>query len=100
MGGCVAAMYANQFPSDLRSVHLFCPFGVYFEQFEIRAKAYKETGQSFLIPQNMKELEEMIDLMSYKKVPVPGIIKTGILQDRLDRDAFFRKRNVYLFLLS
>lgn len=97
MGGCISGIYACWYPDDLLSVSLFCPFGVPNKITEEAISNYKSTGTLHLLPQNMEELQLMLDVLTHKKVPLPDLVKHGLLHMRLEKDGFYKKCMYVIF---
>lgn len=92
MGGHIAGMYAVQYPEHLCSVVLACPHGIRFKhQQEIIDEAIRRQEFS-LLPQTKEKVRDMFKSLSHKKVEIPDIILSGILQLRLEKNSFYQKR--------
>lgn len=99
MGGHIAGMYAVEHPENLLSVVLGCPHGILFKKQQEMIDEAIRTQEFSLLPQTKKAVAEMFATLSYKKMELPDIILSGILQLRLERNEFYRKRTyVFVFI--
>ncbi|XP_063797617.1 monoacylglycerol lipase ABHD6 [Pseudophryne corroboree] len=77
MGGCVAGVYAAQYPSDICSLSLICPAGLQYpteSKFLKHLKDLEESGDDQkipLIPSTAEEMEQMLKLCSYVRFKIP-----------------------------
>lgn len=91
MGGHIAGVYSSLHPCDVTSATLMCPHGIKFDRMEKMKAEYEKTGHCILLPNDLKGVREMFQLLICKKFPFPDFVLKGILQMRLERDDFNRK---------
>ncbi|KAG8539422.1 hypothetical protein GDO81_020933, partial [Engystomops pustulosus] len=83
MGGCVAGVYASQYPSDISSLTLICPAGLQYPEdskFLKRLREIQESGNDQkipLIPSTAEEMEQMLKLCSYVRFKIPQQARTN-----------------------
>ncbi|XP_057312781.1 monoacylglycerol lipase ABHD6-like [Hydractinia symbiolongicarpus] len=91
LGGHFSGVYASQYPEDLISLSFYCPSGVSFEKETQMKDEAERTGSFILLPQNMEEIHQMFDFITYQKVNIPNIYMSGLLQMRLEQNHFLRR---------
>ncbi|KAK7879308.1 hypothetical protein WMY93_033912, partial [Mugilogobius chulae] len=104
MGGNLAGVYAARFPEDLCSVSLVCPAGldapvdtdflkrlrdIYAQKKQDQDQDQDQVQDIGLLPQTLPQLQEMIDMCSYKPLNLPKQMLKGLLQDRLPHNNFY-----------
>ncbi|XP_068111042.1 monoacylglycerol lipase ABHD6 [Hyperolius riggenbachi] len=97
MGGCVAGVYAAQYPKDIGSLTLICPAGLEYpsdSKFLKHLKELKESGEPDpkipLIPSTAEEMEKMLKLCSYVRFKIPQQVLQGLVDVRIPHNEFYR----------
>ncbi|XP_069823079.1 monoacylglycerol lipase ABHD6 isoform X3 [Dendropsophus ebraccatus] len=97
MGGCVAGVYASQYPSDISSLTLICPAGLEYPNDSTFLKQLKDINESGnhekipLIPTSAEEMEKMLKLCSYVRFKIPQQVLQGLVDVRIPHNDFYRK---------
>lgn len=96
MGGHVAGLYATEYPEHLKSLILVCPHGIYFEKQQQMIDEAINNQNFVLLPQTLDEIKHMFDMVMHRRPKIRDIFMCGILQIRLEKDLFYRKRKYYI----
>lgn len=92
MGGEIVGLYAAEYPEQLLSLTMVCPLGISFGKQQAMIDDALETDTFILLPQTKDELKVMFDRVLCKPPKIPGIFLSGILQLRLERHDYYKKR--------
>lgn len=97
MGGCVAGVYAAQYPKDICSLTLICPAGLQYpteSKFVKHLQGLKESGEENpripLVPSTAEEMEQMMKLCSYVRFKIPQQVLQGLVDVRIPHNEFYR----------
>lgn len=97
-GGCIAGIFACQYPDNLLSIGLFCPSGIRHEHLEKIIQEFVASGVSILLPKTIGDMELARKMLTHKEIPlVPKFLQSGFLRLKLEKEETFRKCKSFIF---